>query len=68
MRVRIYIYISFLENILKQEKGNLIKVISTSGDSIKEQKQMYKNLNVDQYVQKPFTKDQLINALKSLIV
>ena len=47
-------------------KTYLKKVISTSGDSIEQQKVMYKKLYINEFVQKPFSKNQLINALHNL--
>ena len=44
--------------------GDLVRVISTSGDAIKRQREIYKNLEVKVFLQKPFSKDELFNSLQ----
>ena len=55
-----------LEEVKGVPKEKMIKVISTSGDPIRKQKKLYANLYVSQFVEKPFSKNALLNAIKLL--
>ena len=56
----------YIENIMKVPKKDMVRIIITSGDSIEFQEKTYGKFGVHEYLQKPFPKDLLVDALHSL--
>ena len=49
-----------------EEKISCPPIISISGDSIEKQKEIYKNYNISDYLQKPISKQFLIESIKGI--
>ena len=67
--IYIYIYIIYyiyLGKVKRVPREKWVKVISTSGDTLDKQRKIYKNLEVSYFLEKPFSRNALLNALKSL--
>ena len=56
----------YLGEVKRADVENKVKIISISGDEIKRQKKIYKNLFVSYFLQKPFSRNELLTALLEL--
>ena len=51
-----------------QREGELIPIISISGDEITHQKEIYCNYNIAEFLQKPISREKLIETVISVII
>jgi CheY-like chemotaxis protein len=52
-----------LTSFLVQNSVNFCSIMSLSGDAVPEQKKIYADLSVEEYLQKPFDKAQLLSIV-----